>query len=170
MTGLVGDPMNLEWVERLSRQLQSEEGCVLSLYRDTTGHWTIGVGRNLTSHGITRQEALYLLANDIQTAVESLDRYLPWWREMDPVRQLVLADMCFNMGISSLLTFKYTLLAMQNQQWKAAASGMKASKWALQVGGRAIKLATMMEMGIGVEEIDGMRGLTGEGDGHEQGR
>ncbi len=66
---------------------------------------------------------------------------------MDPIRQDVLANMCFNMGIGTLMTFHNTLAAMHDQRWEDAAEGMLASKWASQVGARADRLAEQMRTG-----------------------
>ncbi len=67
---------------------------------------------------------------------------------MDEVRQRVIANMCFNLGIGTLLTFKNTLAAMQRGSYSVAAAGMKASKWYGQVGARAQRLCTAMETGV----------------------
>jgi lysozyme len=75
------------------------------------------------------------------------DRTLPWWRNLSPVRQRVLVNMAFNLGMVGLLTFKNTLGAMQNGSYAAAAAGMLSSKWATQVGVRAERLADMMRTG-----------------------
>jgi lysozyme len=86
------------------------------------------------------------LANDIRDVEVQLDKHLPWWREMNDVRQNVLANMCF-MGIGKLLGFKNTLAFMQAKRYDAAAVGMLDSLWAKQVGQRAVRLATMMRTG-----------------------
>lgn len=128
-------------------QLIRHEGLKLKPYLDTVGKTTIGVGRNLDDVGITEEEARYLLANDIARVRADLDRKLPWWRTLDPVRQRVLEDMCFNLGIVGLRGFKNTLAAVQDGRFRDAAKGMLASKWARQVGQRAVTLSDMMRKG-----------------------
>lgn len=131
----------------LKDQLILHEGMKLKPYQDTVGKTTIGVGRNLDDRGISMHEAMFLLDNDIQAVENDLDRHLPWWRSLSEARQLVLADMTFNLGIGRLLGFKNTLAAMQTGDYEAAARGMLASKWAGQVGKRAQRLARMMREG-----------------------
>lgn len=116
-------------------------------YKDTVGKTTIGVGRNLDDEGISDDEAMTLLRNDITEHLAALDQQLPWWRGMDEVRQRVIANMAFNMGIETLLTFKNTLAAMERGDYDAAANGMSASAWARQVGVRATRLVEMMRDG-----------------------
>lgn len=133
--------------DELAAQLAIDEGCKLKPYRDTVGKLTIGIGRNLDDVGISKAEALALLAADIDIAAAGLDKALPWWRDMTDSRQQVLCNMAFNMGLPSLLGFKNTLAAMKAGDYRAAAAGMRASKWAKQVGARAERLAKTMEQG-----------------------
>ncbi|KKB61555.1 lysozyme [Robbsia andropogonis] len=128
-------------------ELRRDEGVRNKPYKDTVGKTTIGVGRNLDDVGISDDEINLMLQNDIERTELALDRSLPWWRSLDPVRQRVILNMGFNMGIAGLLTFKNTLAAVQNGSYPAAAAGMLASKWATQVGDRATRLASMMRTG-----------------------
>ena len=135
-------------IEKFKKQLILHEDIRLKPYRDTRGKLTIGVGRNLDDRGITLDEAMYLLGHDIQDHTAPLDVHLPWWRSMNDVRQRVLADMCFNMGITGLLQFRNTLAAMENGSYARAAEGMRASRWYGQTKSRAIRLVKMMETGV----------------------
>lgn len=131
----------------LKDQLIAHEGLRLKPYQDTVGKLTIGVGRNLDDAGISTHEAMLLLDHDIEAVEDDLDQRLPWWRGLSEARQLVLADMCFNLGIARLQGFKNTLAAIHAGDYEAAADGMLASKWAGQVGKRAHRLARMMREG-----------------------
>ena len=129
----------------LKEQLVRHEGLRLKPYRDTVGVLTIGVGRNLDDVGIREDEAMVLLDHDILGVLDDLDREFPWWRHLSETRQLVLADMCFNLGIGRLKGFRKALQAMQEGRWADAAREMLDSRWAAQVGSRAVNLAEMME-------------------------
>lgn len=133
---------------RLYQELERDEALKLKPYRDSVGKLTIGIGRNLDDVGISEDEARYLLGNDVARACADLDRFLPFWRNLGPVRQRVLANMAFNMGIGRLQTFKFTLLMIEKGEWEKAAEGMRASLWARQVGPRAVRLAEMMRTGL----------------------
>lgn len=132
---------------KLAAQLTIDEGNRPRIYVDTVGKITGGVGRNLTDRGFSDDEIALMLSNDITSAERDLDRNLSWWRSLTDARQNVLANMCFNLGISRLLAFKNTLAFMKAHQYAAAAEGMLDSKWAKQVGQRAIRLAEMMRTG-----------------------
>jgi lysozyme len=138
---------------RLVRQLRLHEGERLKPYRCTAGKLTIGVGRNLEDRGITAQESAYLLSNDITSTQAALLKALPWAGNLDDVRQRVLIDMAFNMGLGTLLTFKRTLAAVQAGQYQQAAVMMLDSRWAGQVGQRAKRLSQMMATGQDPREL-----------------
>jgi lysozyme len=140
--------MNTFDMPTLIGELKRDEGVRLKPYTDTVGKLTIGVGRNLADVGISDDECTALLQNDVARTVAALDKSLPWWRKLDPVRQRVLVNMAFNLGMTGLLTFKNTLAAVQGGSYAAAAAGMLASKWATQVGDRAERLAEMMRTGV----------------------
>lgn len=153
--------------DALATELIRDEGERFKVYRCPAGKRTIGIGRNLDDvrispaetaalgitlasvlkNGITREQSRALFANDIAACERQLDAKLPWWRGLSDVRQRVLLNMCFNLGIGRLLGFKNTLARMERGDFVGAAAGMRASLWARQVGARAERLATMMEKG-----------------------
>ena len=130
--------------ERIAAMLMHHEGLRLKPYTDTTGHLSIGYGRNLTDVGISVDEARCLLRHDIATATGDLFAAFPWAERLDPVRQAVLVSMAFNLGLPTLKTFRTTLEAFRVGHWAAAADGMLDSLWARQVGQRAKDLAAMV--------------------------
>jgi lysozyme len=67
---------------------------------------------------------------------------------IDEVRQRVLANMCFNMGITRLLKFRNMLGAIQLKNWDRAADEMVNSPWYTQVGARAVRLVQAMRTGV----------------------
>lgn len=134
-------------INLMRKELIRDEGVRNYPYKDTVGKLTIGVGRNLDGVGIHDDEAYLMLANDIQDAMRSLDKHLPWWRELAEVRQRVLVNMCFNLGITGLLGFKNTLAMIKTGKYTEAAAAMLNSKWAGQVGARAQRLAEQMAKG-----------------------
>lgn len=132
---------------QLVRELTRDEALRLKPYRCSAGKLTIGVGRNLDDVGISEGEAEILLRNDIDRACSGLDASLPWWRNLDPVRQRVMVNMAFNLGVAGLLGFRNTLKLIELGNYQDAAVAMMASKWAKQVGPRATRLALMMRDG-----------------------
>jgi len=149
-------------MNRIKAQLVRHEGLRLKPYRCTAGKLTIGIGRNLDDRGISQTEAYVLMENDIQNCEKQLVDEIPEiYNSLDEVRKSVLLNMCISipqsrfaslrepcyLGIGGLLGFKNTLAFVGAGDWERAANGMLASKWAKQVGMRAIELSEMMRKG-----------------------
>jgi len=130
---------------KLKSQLISEEGLEEHVYTDTTGKLIIGVGRDIQDVGISVDEALYLLDNDIQRVETELWQYCPWYADLDNVRKMVIIDMAFNLDIHGLLQFKNMIAALQVKDYVGAKNALLDSLWAKQVGKRATHLAMQME-------------------------
>lgn len=130
-------------------------------YDCSAGKLTVGVGHNIEDNGLAGKYAADLLRNgklsddlidslldnDIRIATEELYAKWPWMKELDKVRKAVFVDMCFNMGISILSEFKNTLLKAHVGHFESCSLEMLDSKWANQVGIRAITLSKMIETG-----------------------
>jgi lysozyme len=153
-----------DFIEKLIKH----EGLRLEVYQDSLGIDTIGIGRNLKDRGITPAElewmdipnmavvhtmgiteadAMYLAENDIKIVEEELCRAHPCVEDLDAVRQLILMDMAFNMGVPRLNKFKNMWAAVHKGDFDTAAVEMLDSRWAKQVKGRATKLSEAMKAG-----------------------
>jgi len=149
-------------------KLIEHEGMVLTVYEDSLGIDTIGIGRNLKDRGITKEEleymdipnmgivydhgiteadARYLALNDIRIVENELCRVHPCVENLDSVRQLILMDMAFNMGVPRLCKFTKMWNAIHEEDYPTAAKEMLDSRWAIQVKSRATKLANAMHNG-----------------------
>lgn len=133
----------------LIAQLKIDEGCRLTAYKDTVGVWTVGYGHAHVQPGTvwTQAQAEAQLIADVAEHNDKLADALPWVAKLDPVRRRVLQNMAFNLGIAGLLGFKNTLEYVRTGQYDLAAQNMLASKWAKQVGQRAVRLAKQMRTG-----------------------
>ena len=131
-------------LETLTKWLELDEGCKLQPYHCTAGKLTIGIGRNLEDTGITQAEAHFMLEGDIARIMRELDQHFPEWRELSEVRQMVILNMCFNIGTFGFLNFKRTIAYVREQRFDDAAEEMLRSQWAEQVGDRAKRLSAAM--------------------------
>jgi len=149
----------------LLKKLIESEGLRLEVYQDTLGIDTIGVGRNLIDRGISKEEldildipnidtvyqygiteadAMVLLENDVEIVEEELVKAHPCVEDLDDIRQMVLVDMAFNMGVPRLCKFKKMWAAVHEGDFKTASEEMLDSRWSAQVKGRSHKLAHAM--------------------------
>ena len=131
----------------LEDQLIDHEGLELKPYQCTADKLTIGVGRNIEDRGITEDEARYLLKNDIKIVEDELLEKKPVVAGLDAVRQRVLVDMGFNLGIPTLLKFQNMWAAIEEEDFERAAEEAMDSRWAKQVGRRAERLCQAMSTG-----------------------
>jgi lysozyme len=136
--------MNIELLKASVRQHEDER---LFPYVDTKGKVTIGVGHNLTDRGIPKGISEALFSLDIAEAVSSLGARYPWTYTLSDVRQRVLTEMLYNMGLPQFSQFRRMLRAAQDGDVETAAAEMLDSQWAKDVGGRATRLATMYQTG-----------------------
>lgn len=127
--------------------LKVHEYLRLKPYRDTVGKLTIGYGRNLEDDGITESEAGNMLLHDIDMISEELEKRIPFFTSLNDVRQAVLIDMAYNMGIHGLMEFTNMLQCIEKGDYVTASLAMLQSKWASEVGRRAADLSDLMTSG-----------------------
>lgn len=129
----------------LADDLIRDEGMRQKPYRDSVGKLTIGIGRNLDDRGLSNDECLELLSNDIDLAVSELTAVLPEWRLLDEPRGRALVNMMFNLGRPKFCEFTRMIAAIRRHDFEEAAREAKDSKWAKQVGTRAVRIAAALE-------------------------
>lgn len=133
----------------LEELLIREEGFIPHAYQDHLGFWTIGFGKLIDKRGggITEEEGMYLLRNEVAKQYEAIKSEIPWISKLDEPRRTILQAMAFQMGVAGLLAFRKTLQAVKVGDYVTAAKGIRASKWAQQTPGRAERMAKAMESG-----------------------
>lgn len=127
-------------IDALVEQIKVSEGFRERPYQCSEGVWTFGHGLTY----ITEEESEIIVRMRLYELEERLKHRLAG---LSPQRKIVLIDMAFNLGVAGLMKFKKMLAAVDRQDWETAANEMLDSKWAKQVGTRAVKLATMMRQG-----------------------
>lgn len=129
---------------KIRSQLIQHEGYKTHLYKDSVGLWTIGVGHNIEERGLSDRAIQVILDDDIAEAVADLERNLNYFSELPISCQNALVNLSFNLGIARLLQFKKMLIALKNNDWATAADELLDSRYATQVGQRALDVAEMI--------------------------
>ena len=132
---------------QLFDQIKRHEGFSATVYTCPAGKLTIGYGRNLIDKGISKVEANQMLYNDLYDIEMELLRRVHCFEKLDRVRRDVLINMAFNLGVNGLLNFKKMMAAVNDGYFELAAKEMLDSKWAKQVGNRALELSEQMRTG-----------------------
>jgi len=130
----------------LTDMLIADEGLELKPYRCTANKLTIGVGRNLEDTGISRDEALYLLSNDIKR-VEAALMSSGTFNALDEARQMALINMAFQLGVRGCFAFKRMWAALGRKDWQGAHDEALSSNWARQTPNRARRIAAILLTG-----------------------
>ncbi len=136
-------------MSKLIEMIKEHEGVVPHAYQDSRGYWTIGVGRLIDKSldaGLSDAEIDYLLANDIKRCRAEAEQY-PWFNKMNEPRQAVILSMLFNLGKPRFDKFQNMQAALLVGDYTLASHEMLDSRWASQVGRRAIEMSDMMESG-----------------------
>lgn len=145
-------------IPRLVKQLKIDEGFSLKVYKDTKGYRTVGIGHYIKDSDpeylrklkvgdkITQEKSMELFIADLATALQdAMVIFYPIWEKFPDEAKEVFVNMLFNLGRTRFLGFKKTIAAAHSLDWKTVAVEMMDSKWARQVGNRAVRLKTKIE-------------------------
>lgn len=136
-------------IAAIKDQITRHEGCVLHAYDDHLGYTTIGVGRLIDERrggGISYEEAMILLENDIQEVVEQLRGEDGFDNFPEPIQQ-ALVNMAFQLGVSGLKSFQNMWNAIKQKDYDKAFEEALDSKWATQTPERAKEIAEIIRNG-----------------------
>jgi lysozyme len=134
-------------MNKLIEQLKIHEGFRSNVYTCSGGKKTVGYGRNLQDIGISEEEAEMLLKNDIYEATNQLLNAFPWMATFSDVRISAMINFTFNVGIGTVKTFTKSIDALKKEDYNLAADMMLDSRWANQVGDRAIQITEQIRTG-----------------------
>jgi lysozyme len=122
------------------------EGYRQFAYRCTEGVLTVGIGRVVEQGGpgLSLDESLMLLENDIERIEERLLEAYPWYSELSESRRIVLISMAFQLGMGGLAGFKKGLASFEEGSWQEAHDHFMDSKWAEQTPARAKEVCSLI--------------------------
>lgn len=124
--------------DQIKEMLIRHEGLVCNVYDDSLGYKTIGVGRCLDKNGISEEEAMFLLDNDIKRVIGELDKSWGVWRTFPEQARMVCIDCCFQMGITGWMNFRRTRALMEMGCWLESSEEILDSKYYSQTPNRAL--------------------------------
>ena len=133
-------------MDNLIKMLRSHEGVRSTVYLDSVGIETIGVGRNLKEVGLSDDEIDYLLVNDINRCKAEAKTF-DWYEDLNTVRREAILNLLFNLGKPRFLGFKKAIAALESNDYEESAAQFWDSRWREQVGKRAEDICHMIRTG-----------------------
>lgn len=137
-------------IDKLREQLKIDEGVKYEIYEDHLGYATFGIGHLITDKDpeygwpvgtkISEDRVNEVFNSDVEKFINEAKKIFPDLDNKPESIQLVLVNMCFNLGAPRLSKFKKFIAAINDEQWIEAAVEMMDSRWAQQVGPRAMRL------------------------------
>ena len=135
------------------------EGYSHTMYKDRNG-WSIGYGYSLTQnplgldkktianmkrYGVSEASSRQLVTQLCLKSENALEAKFEWFKGMSNPHKYVMLDMTYNLGIGGIEKFDRAIYHLKNHHNTAASRELLQSKWAKQVHGRAIELASIVK-------------------------
>ncbi|KAK5576984.1 hypothetical protein RB653_001921 [Dictyostelium firmibasis] len=160
----------------LYEMLKYDEGEKLTMYTDTRGLYTIGVGHLITKKKDKKEaiEALEeqighkvkldkngdpeieksvsesLFQKDISETISSIEKNSTLsdiYKNLDSNRKMALENMVFQLGANGVSNFKKSLNLIKEKKWSDAATELKNSTWHSQTPNRSDRVVSVFETG-----------------------
>jgi lysozyme len=144
----------------LQDEIANDEGVVYELYRCSLGHLTGGIGHLITEwdeeyYGmpvgtkVPHEQVDAWFAVDINRTLQDCEEIFPDFNDLPEEAQLVIANMCFQLGRPRLSNFVKFIAAINERDWIKAADEMEDSRWYKQTTARAERLiARIITLGV----------------------
>ena len=147
--------MKLETTVLAKESIINDEGVKNEVYTCTENYKTVGIGHkclkgepeyNLkVGSKISHVRVQELFNEDFDRTVEDcIDLFGDNWADYAPDIQIVLTNMCFQLGKKGLSKFKKMRAALEAKNYKEMAAQMKQSKWYGQTTNRADRLIAIV--------------------------
>lgn len=114
--------------ERLLGSVKKHEGFRPRVYLDHLGNPTIGYGTRVNEIELDEQTAEMWLLNELLEKRERLCSVMGF-EVLSEVRQDVILEMAYQMGVGGVLRFKRMWAAIHAGRWDEAADEMLDSRW-----------------------------------------
>jgi len=146
----------------LQDEIANDEGVMYETYHCSLGHLTGGIGHLITEWDeefydqpigtkVSHEQINDWFTKDINTTLRDCKDIFPDFDTLPSEAQLVIANMCFQLGRPRLSQFKKFIAAVNNADWIKAAEEMENSRWHKQTTARAERLiARIINLGVPV--------------------
>ena len=137
--------------QAIMNQLIIDEGKRLTVYKDSLGLSTVGIGHLMLASDnipdgstISEERCQSLFDHDLTHAIINAEMIFPALESYPEAIQECIVNLTFNIGPNRLLGFKKFCAAVKCQNWTEAAAQLKDSAWYGQVGKRAVRIVAQV--------------------------
>lgn len=140
--------------DKIMSDLIRHEGVVYSIYLDSEGLPTFGIGHLVTKDDkeygwdvgtpVGDDRVIEAFSKDLEVAEQECKLLFPSLRSYPDEVQCILVNMTFNLGRPRLSKFKKMIAAVEAEDWNTAADEMMDSRWYRQVKTRGVELVKRM--------------------------
>jgi len=146
----------------LQDEIANDEGVVYETYHCSLGHLTGGIGHLITEWDeeyydkpvgtrVPHEQVNDWFSRDIAITLNDCKDIFSDFDDLPSEAQLVIANMCFQLGRPRLSKFKNFIAAVNDRDWMKAADEMEDSRWHKQTTARAERLiARIIKLGVPV--------------------
>ena len=142
---------------KLQNELADDEGIKYELYLCSENHLTGGIGHLITEwdvdyygkpigYPVPNAQVNAWFEKDIDVTINDCKIIFEEFDSLPEEAQLVIANMCFQLGRPRLSKFKKFIAAVKEQDWERAADEMKDSRWYKQTTARAERLISRIQI------------------------
>lgn len=141
-------------IDQLREELAYDEGCVYEIYLDHLGLPTFGIGHLVREEDpengwevgttVSEERVVDVFESDIAITIKDCEKLYDDFYDLPEEAQLIIANMCFNLGYPRLSKFKGMKAGVDARDWNRAADEMVDSRWYRQVTNRADRLVERM--------------------------
>ena len=142
---------------KLQNELADDEGIKYELYLCSENHLTGGIGHLITEwdadyygkpigYPVPNEQVNAWFEKDIDVTINDCKIIFEEFDSLPEEAQLVIANMCVQLGRPRLSKFKKFIAAVKEQDWERAADEMKDSRWYKQTTARAERLISRIQI------------------------
>ena len=141
-------------IDQLREELAYDEGCVYEIYLDHLDLPTFGIGHLVREEdpefgwevgtAVSEERVVDVFESDVRITIEDCEKLYDDFYDLPEEAQLIIANMCFNLGYPRLSKFKGMKAGVDARDWNRAADEMVDSRWYRQVTNRADRLVERM--------------------------
>ena len=142
---------------KLQNELADDEGIKYELYLCSENQLPGGIGHRITEwdvdyygkpigYPVPNEQVNAWFEKDIDVTINDCKIIFEEFDSLPEEAQLVIANMCFQLGRPRLSKFKKFIAAVKEQDWERAADEMKDSRWYKQTTARAERLISRIQI------------------------